>query len=111
MDAHRFAYQMLVGPIPEGLTLDHLCRNTGCCNPEHLEAVTHRDNVLRGVSFAAVNAVKTECPRGHPYDSENTYIVPSTGGRLCRLCQRDHKRRWKAKARHRLEQEMIRDGR
>src|ERR1035437_6893898 len=64
--AHRFAYELLVGPIPEGLQLDHLCRNRACVNPDHLEPVTRRVNILRGVGFGAVNAKKTECPRGHP---------------------------------------------
>lgn len=61
--AHRVAYELLVGPIPEGLTIDHLCRNRGCVNPEHLEVVTQRENTRRGKSPAGVNAQKTHCDR------------------------------------------------
>ena len=67
--AHRLAYETLVGPIPEGLELDHLCRVRSCCNPSHLEAVTHRENVLRGTSPYASAARKTHCDHGHPLDS------------------------------------------
>jgi hypothetical protein len=84
--AHRFAYESLVGPIPSRHTLDHLCRNPRCVNPEHLEPVTHRENILRGTSPAAANARKTHCPRGHPYDEENTVMY--RGGRYCRACRR-----------------------
>ena len=85
--AHRLAYELFVGSIPEHLTLDHLCRNRGCVNPFHLEPVTMRDNSLRGISFAAKNAPKTHCPRGHPYDLFNTYVDPR-GRRECRICKR-----------------------
>lgn len=85
--SHRFAYELLVGPIPDGLHIDHLCRNRRCVNPDHLEPVTCRENVLRGVSNSARNARKTHCPQGHPYDDENTYITP-VGGRNCRACKR-----------------------
>lgn len=82
---HRLAYEMHVGPIGTGLELDHLCRNVGCLNPRHLEPVTHRENLLRGDTITAHNAAATECPRGHPYDADNTYMPPS-GGRRCRRC-------------------------
>jgi len=85
--AHRIAYQLANGPIPEGLTIDHLCRNRACCNPAHLEAVLQRTNTLRGTGFAAVNATKTHCPQGHEYSPENTY-VSSSGERSCRACGR-----------------------
>ena len=84
--AHRFMYEVLVGPIPEGLSLDHLCRRRACANPEHLEPVTHAENVLRGVSFAAANAAKEACERGHSL--KDAYIVPSSGKRQCRECVR-----------------------
>ena len=84
--AHRFSYELLVGPIPTGLTIDHLCRNPGCVRPDHLEAVSHRENVLRGVGIAAKNAVKTHCPSGHHYSASNTYI--SKGKRSCKRCNR-----------------------
>ena len=92
--AHRFSYEALVGPIPPELQIDHLCRVRRCVNPAHLEPVTCRENTLRGDTSAAHNAAKTECPQGHPYDEENTYLDPK-GGRRCRECARqlDERRR------------------
>lgn len=83
---HQLIYERLVGPIPIGYEVDHLCRVRGCCCPFHLEAVTHRVNALRGTSRNAVNAAKTECLRGHPFDELNTYIRPDNGGRNCKAC-------------------------
>jgi hypothetical protein len=88
---HRLVYEHLRGPIPDGYVPDHLCRNRGCCNPDHIEPVTGRENVLRGETVAASNAEKTHCPRGHAYSGENVYPIPS-GGRRCRECQREHDR-------------------
>lgn len=84
---HRLVYELLVGPIPAGLELDHLCRVRGCANPAHLEAVTHRENVLRGEGLPARNAVKTHCPQGHRYTADNTYLT-CRGGRMCRTCSK-----------------------
>ena len=83
--AHRWAYEDVNGPIPEGYQLDHICRNRICVNPAHLEVVTPQQNTLRGQSFAAVNARKTHCPQGHTYDLFNTY-VDLDGRRRCRAC-------------------------
>ena len=87
---HRVAYEELVGPIPEGLTLDHLCRNRPCFNVDHLEPVTHRENVRRGIK----GVLTTHCPQGHPYDEPNTRW--SRGKRHCRACHR----RWRAQREH-----------
>lgn len=90
---HRLAYMLFKGAVPEELDLDHLCRVRSCINPDHLEPVEHRTNVIRGVSPVARNAVKTWCDQGHEYTPENTYIPPR-GGRDCRVCRRDRSRRW-----------------
>jgi hypothetical protein len=82
--AHRVAYALLVGPVPQGLELDHLCRNRHCVRPSHMEAVTHRENLKRGLR----GVMTTHCPAGHPYDTANTHIQVS-GGRRCRACDRN----------------------
>jgi hypothetical protein len=94
--AHTISYQQIIGPVPIGLQLDHLCRNRGCVNPQHLEPVTRKENILRGVSFSAVNGAKTHCPNGHPYDSAHTRVDPRLGYRRCRECQAAGKRRRRA---------------
>lgn len=97
--AHRFSYELHVGPIPHDLDMDHLCRNRACVNPSHLEPVTRRENLLRGDTFPARNIAKTHCPKGHPYDQGNTYVTKQ-GHRHCRTCHRDRERaRWHAGAR------------
>lgn len=82
--AHRYAYTYYVGPIPEGLELDHLCRVRCCVNPDHLEPVTHRVNTLRGMNMAALNARKTHCKRGH--ELEVTARPGVMHQRICRTC-------------------------
>jgi hypothetical protein len=88
---HRLAYQIFVGPIPDGLHIDHLCRQRACCNPVHLEPVTPRENVLRGNSPAAAQALQTECIHGHPFDEANT--GRTNGKRYCHECNRASCRR------------------
>ncbi|CCA55433.1 MULTISPECIES: HNH endonuclease signature motif containing protein [Streptomyces] len=148
--AHRWAYEYWVGPIPAGMQIDHLCRIRQCVNPEHLEPVTPRENVLRsdsppGLSYRTgrckhghemtpentsfnkagsrqckacrrasfkryrekklgrpaevYNRDKTHCPKGHPYDTENTYLEPDGRGRQCRTCKRQNKVAARARAR------------
>src|ERR1035437_9785011 len=88
MGAHRVAYEQFIGPISDGLVIDHLCRVRHCVNPEHMEVVTNRENLRRGESFSAKKKRQTECIHGHPFTSENTYIRPDNGCRQCRECNR-----------------------
>lgn len=84
MYVHRAVYEECVGPIPSGYQIDHLCRNRACSNPDHLEAVTQRENIARAQT-------KTHCLRGHAYDEENTETY-ANGRRRCRACHRDRER-------------------
>jgi hypothetical protein len=108
--AHRLAFEVIVGPIPEGLDLDHLCHTIAtdcpggnscphrrCCNPLHMEPVTRRTNVLRGRGSPALRAQQTHCTHGHEFTPENTYVT-ATGWRRCRACGRDWYHRMKAAA-------------
>lgn len=84
-NAHRVSYEWLIGPIPEGLELDHLCRVRACVNPAHLEPVTREENLARSPT---INANKTHCIHGHEFTAENTYRTPSTNQRMCRICMK-----------------------
>lgn len=95
--AHRVSYELVNGPVPAVMELDHLCRNRGCVNPAHLEPVIHQVNVLRGVGPSARNAQVTHCPKGHEYTPENTGV--KGGGRYCRICSRINAKNQKAKRR------------
>ena len=91
--AHRWSYEYHVGPIPDGLDLDHLCRNRACVNPDHLEPVTTSTNLHRAVGMGQANARKTHCPMGHPYAGDNLYIPPCRpNNRMCRACRANSKR-------------------
>jgi len=87
MTAHRAVYQLLVGPIPLGLQIDHLCRNRVCVNPAHLEAVTQRENIRRS-DPGKHHRNKTHCPHRHPYSGRNLIVRKRTGARRCRECER-----------------------
>lgn len=99
--AHRLAYETAKGAIPDSLQIDHLCRNTLCVNPDHLEAVTGRTNLLRSRGFAARQAAQTDCIHGHPLSGPNLY-VDKRGRRQCRECRRRRSR--EASARRRATQ-------
>lgn len=105
--AHRWSYEHFVGPIPDGWTVDHECHNRDtsckggptcihrrCVNPEHLVAKPLRDNLMGGQAPSAINARKTHCPKGHPYDGTG-----SKGERLCKRCRAEDQRRFQARKR------------
>ncbi len=95
--AHRVAWEQVNGPIPDGLVIDHLCRNRECINVAHLEVVTNKVNILRGVAPSAQHARQTHCKEGHLFTEETTYIQKN-GSRRCRTCKRAwNQRKWKEK--------------
>ena len=90
--AHRLVYQLLVGAIPPGKELDHKCRTVACVNPAHLEIVSHRENMLRGVSPIAINAKKKLCKKGHTLNGKNL-ITDNRNQRRCRICSNEYDRK------------------
>lgn len=96
--AHRIAYLLEVGPIPNDYQIDHLCRVRNCVRPDHLEAVTQHVNILRSEAPSAVNAQRSECVHGHALTPGNTYVTPD-GRRQCRTCIRDRLARSEARRR------------
>jgi hypothetical protein len=94
--SHRFAYESLIGKVPKGKELDHLCKNKWCVNPKHLEPVTHQENMMRGYSSDYIKLrrrLKARCPHGHLFTKNNTKIN-YRGARVCKTCEREGRKRW-----------------
>ncbi len=91
--AHRLSYELFVGEIPKNLQTDHLCRNRLCVNTNHLEPVSCKENVLRGIGLASINKQKTHCSQGHEFTPENTYI-DNKNKRKCKECNKTRSRNW-----------------
>lgn len=95
--AHRISYLIAKGAIPDGYEIDHLCKNTRCVNPKHLEAVTPKENNARSTSRSALNIPKTHCPKGHPYSGKNLRVY--RGCRYCKTCNLETVKLWKRRKR------------
>lgn len=107
--AHRVAYELRFGVIPEGMVIDHLCRQRSCVNPSHMELVSNAENVRRGESFSVVNANKQYCPKGHPLEDFPRYWRGRLWGkRGCKICYREYHRVFEAARRARLSAERRR---
>jgi hypothetical protein len=104
--AHRLFYTELVGPIPDGMVLDHICRVRHCVNPDHLRVVTSLENSMCGYGVCAVNARKTHCPKGHPYNEQN--LLPRKDGhRSCRICKSANDSARHRRNRHSTERKLL----
>lgn len=104
---HRIVWNILVGPIPQGLVMDHLCRNHRCCNPDHLEPVTDAVNLSRSLAtYQAIRRQMLACGKGHPFDEANTYVDVRPNGVITRQCRKCHNNHEKARtARLRAQRE------
>lgn len=102
---HKYVWEQLNGPVPDGLELDHQCMVKSCCNPNHLRAVTHKVNSTENVKGASwqINIMKTHCPQGHEYTPENTRVRHAKHGRECKTCARISKQARKKRKRHLLQ--------
>lgn len=94
--SHRFSYELHKGKISKGFVIDHLCRNRSCVNPDHLEVVSNKENILRGISQSATNAKKTHCKHGHILSGDNLiiYFYKGKKHRYCKICSREKVRRY-----------------
>lgn len=105
---HRVMYEVHYGQIPENLSIDHLCRNTRCANPDHLEAVTLAENTKRQLEAVGHhNEKKTHCPQGHPYDEHNTGYASNGYGRVCRICRRVANREYRKRLKQKKEETNV----
>lgn len=93
IQAHRFSYQLWCGVITNKQHLDHICRNRKCVNPNHLEIVTQKENIMRGIGITSINSKKTHCKRGHLLNGDNLYTYDNQ--RKCKECRRMSWRKWK----------------
>lgn len=101
---HRLLYEIFVGPISEGMHIDHLCRVRSCCNPAHLEEVTPTENRRRALNLAFW-APKTHCPEGHEYTPENTWVYKTA--RFCKICHRTRSREFYRERRRKQEKALL----
>lgn len=104
--AYRVLYELVKGPIPQGLELDHVCRERLCVNPQHLEPVTRKENLTRSPLSWQIHRNKTHCPAGHSYSARNTFRVKRHGqiiGRRCRICMSAAGKRWREKVKQNVK--------